>query len=181
MAWQSGGAAGIPGLTSDGSNGIDVAGTATVNGAFTAGDPVNGQLSTFNGNALFNPPIAPFGAPILEVDQLAPVPPLGDHGESALLVVRDASGGLPLTGPIVQIQSHDNASTGEVLKYFSFSGTGDIALNRHGGIGMFSADGGSAPRTLAQATITAITDANAKTAVQALANALADMGALTLT
>lgn len=72
-----------------------------------------------------------------------------------------------------------------------FANLGDIVVNGlltavnakiSSGLGLYGfTPSAVAPRTLAQATITAIIDANAKAAVQACANALSDMGALTLT
>lgn len=174
MTWQSGGGAkGIPGLTSDGSNGIVVA------GGISAGDPTTGSLMTLTGTVEIDD-VSNINAPTLFIRQLAGS--VGVFGNrSALYVQRGAQSGSPINRAVVTIENDDVGSFADTIQYFSPDGNHDAVLNVQGGAGLLGHSAPTAPRTLAQSVITAITDANTKTAIQAIADALSDSGQLTLT
>lgn len=172
MAWQ--GSGGIPGLLPNGEGGISVLGSSVFGG--NSQEARIRELDVFGAFFVFDTPGSNQANFMAEIQQQAAL--LANNNAPALYVDRTAlQNGYLFTQPVLVVG--DDTGSGQHIAIFY--GSANVTVGSAGGIGLFNATPPIAPRTLAQSAITAITDANAKVAVQALANTLADMGALTLT
>lgn len=182
MTLSFGGGAGvltIPGLSSDGL----IPGGIIVEGGIVAGNTNGpGILTTHEFTGLTVLYATPEGIAVgdntLTVETNGPL--TADTASSGLVVERHHTlNGHTIDSPLVVVTDTSGATND--LQRWNNAGGVAAAIGQAGGLGLFGHAVPTAPRTLAQATITAITDANAKAAVQVCANALADMGVLTLT
>lgn len=185
----SGGGGGLPpGITGDGQTpgGLLVAGkvrAGDVNGVLSVDSTIHGTLTVYDTTEDEG-----FGSPVAAIRQQATL--AADNPNATFEAYRDSElDGHVYDSPVGVIASSVASAADIILSVESNAASGAygyadkqaMVVNGVGGMGLFGHSAPTAPRTLPQATITAITDANAKAAVQAIANALSDMGALTLT